>query len=332
LLARVSVGNRAKSHPWTLDRDARGRCPAANGLNVANDPRAGVSYGVMDPMTMRHPVLTCFVLLTLAGCAMAQPSTPPTPAPAPAPTGDGGTASTPRADGPLSPDSPVDAILDALDARGKSLNDFTADVSLAESDPTTGLDTTRIGSVKYQKQGPGDARLRVTFDKKKTDRGLRDEKLEYVLDDGWLVDRNYRSRVQVRRQVLRPGEQIDLLKLGEGPFPLPLGQAKEDVHRQFEVTKQPAGENPPPNTAHVRLAPKPDTQFADKFKSIDVWVDVTSQMPRRIVTVDAGDTGAERTTDLEKLRVNAGLKDEDFELKPVGSDQKWQLQEEPYRD
>ena len=35
----------------------------------------------------------------------------------------------------------------------------------------------------------------------------------------------------------RPGEKVNLLKLGEGPFPLPIGQPKEDVHREFIVTK-----------------------------------------------------------------------------------------------
>jgi hypothetical protein len=282
----------------------------------------------MDPMTIRRPFLSCFVLLALAGCAMAQSSSsssPPPPAGAPP----AGAAPAPaRATDGLTAESPVDAILDALDARGKGLDDFTADVRLGESDPVTALDTTRIGTVKYQRQGQGDARLRVKFDKKETDRGLKPEELEYLLEDGWLTDRDYRSKVQVRRQVVAPGQKLDLLKLGEGPFPLPLGQAREDVHAQFEVTKQPPGDGAPPNTVHVRLVPKPRTQFAEKFASIDVWVDLKSQMPRRIVTVDATG-GAVRTTDLENLKVNTGLRDADFELKPV---QNWQLQEEPYRD
>jgi hypothetical protein len=36
--------------------------------------------------------------------------------------------------------------------------------------------------------------------------------------------------------VLRPGEKVNLLKLGEGPFPLPIGQKRDDVKRQFDVT------------------------------------------------------------------------------------------------
>ena len=30
--------------------------------------------------------------------------------------------------------------------------------------------------------------------------------------------------------MLKPGEKLNLLKLGEGPFPLPIGQKKEDVY------------------------------------------------------------------------------------------------------
>lgn len=271
-------------------------------------------------MTIRHPLLTCFVLLAFAGCAMAQTPASSAPPAAPAPAA--------GQDGKLTADSPVDAVLDALDVRGKSLSDFTADVRLGESDPVTALDTTRIGTVKYQKKPSGDARLRVKFDKKQTDRGLRPEELEYLLEDGWLTDRDYRSKVQVRRQVVAPGQKLDLLKLGEGPFPLPLGQSREDVHAQFDVTKEPPGEDAPPNTVHVRLVPKPASQFEEKFSSIDVWVDLANQMPRRIVTVDKV-SGARRTTDLENVRVNTGLGDEDFRLPPV---QGWQLQEEPYRD
>ena len=278
---------------------------------------------------MKSPLSLLIVLCIAAGCAAESATAQPS---APAPTA-GGTPTTPAAPaaGALRPDSTVDEILDALDARGDGLQDFTANVKLSETDTTTGDETARTGVVHYQKQGDGDARLRVVLDKRITDRGEREEKLEYLLDDGWLVDRDYRKTIQVRRQVLEPGQKLDLLKLGEGPFPLPLGQDKADVHKLFEVKKvEEKGENDPAGTVHVQLIPKPGTDFERKFATIDVWVDRNEKMPRRIETTNP-DKSSSRTTDLENVKVNTGLNDDAFKLAPVDAKQ-WQMTEEKYSE
>ena len=44
------------------------------------------------------------------------------------------------------------------------------------------------------------------------------EKTEYLLDGQWLIDRNYRAKNEVKREVLKRGQKMDLFKLGEGPF------------------------------------------------------------------------------------------------------------------
>ena len=52
----------------------------------------------------------------------------------------------------------------------------------------------------------------------------------------------------------------------------------------FEVDKiDPAPDDPPP-TVHLQLTPKAGTQFAKQFKTIDIWVDTATAMPRRIQT------------------------------------------------
>ena len=123
-------------------------------------------------------------------------------------------------------------------------------------------------------------RIRVTFDKKNADGKISDDKIEYLLAGTDLVDRAYRSRTQTTSRVLKPGEKIDLFKLGEGPFPLPLGQKKEDVHANFDVSKIEPKNDDPKNSVHLHLVPKPNTRLEKKFKSIDVWVDLKQHMPR----------------------------------------------------
>lgn len=231
----------------------------------------------------------------------------------------------------VSENSSVDEVLDALDSRGRNLSQFMADVTLTEVDEATQLESQRSGKVWYQKR-QGNDRIRVTFDQKVEGRFNKPEKLEYLLDGGWLVDRDYRRSIEVKRQVLRPSEKINLLKLGEGPFPLPIGQPKEEVYKEFEVSKGDPAMGGPKGVAHVALRPKNGTRLARKFKQIDVWVDPQTQMPVRIEALDVNEV-TRRTTELKNIRVNPepALGDRDFTLPRVDQN-KWELHTEPYED
>jgi len=217
----------------------------------------------------------------------------------------------------LTKDSSVDEILDALHARGKDLKSFVCDVSMTETDLATGDAPVRSGKVWFQMKGENDGRIRVEFDKVKREEDPEPKKQQivYILDNGKLVERNYdpRKKSQATHQVLKPGEKLNLLKLGEGPFPLPIGQPKDDVKRLFEVTKIPPGKDEPSDTVHVKLSPLPDTQFSRKFKFIDVWIDAQN-MPTRILTED---NTTERDTRLENIQLNPSLSDQDFELENI---------------
>ena len=229
--------------------------------------------------------------------------------------------------------SSLDEILDALDARGKGFNTFTADVALTEESTDVGNATTKWGKAWYQNQGEGNARIRVTFDSVQRNEGKKlAEKIDYELVDGKLIERNYKARSQETNQVIRPGEKIDLFKLGQGPFPLPIGQPKDEVHKQFEVKKgEPDKDNPdPPGTVHIRLVPNPDTRLARKLKTIDAWVDVKSHMPIRIKTRDHNET-MDRTTDLSNVQINGSVSDSDFDLGKL-PDPNWNVTDQPYQD
>jgi outer membrane lipoprotein-sorting protein len=228
------------------------------------------------------------------------------------------------------PNQSIDTWLDRLDARGKNLDNFTADLRLTETDNSTMLSTTRMGNVVFQRQKDGDARMKILFEKKivADDRPPLNEKIEYVLKDGWLIERDYRLKKQISRQVVRPGEKINLLKLGEGPFPLPIGQDKKEVHQQFDVKIiAPDKDDPAASAVHLQLTPKRGSQFERKFSSIDVWVDGKTDMPLRIEAVDRNGTTT-RTTDLEHMKVNATLAATAFDLPSLPSG--WERYEEPY--
>jgi len=269
------------------------------------------------------------VLSVVVGCASKSASAQDAAPGAKAPPAEAGS---PTAPAPAAPGTSVDEILDALDRQGDQMKDFTADIALTETDDVTKESSTRAGKVMFQRLPEDDARIRVTFETRESADGpAKQDKIEYLLEKGWLTERNYRRKDNVRRQVLKPGEKINLLKLGEGPFPLPIGQAKEDVKQMFEVEIVPAASDDPAGTVHGRLTPKPKTQFERKFKSIDVWVDPKAQMPRRIQTLDRS-ASTVQTTDLENVKSNTGLKDDDFKLDEVKAKDGWKLRDEPYEE
>jgi hypothetical protein len=228
----------------------------------------------------------------------------------------------------LGPASTSDQILDALHAVGLGLKDFTADVSLAEIDALNGDKTTLSGKVWYQSRAAGDSRIRVLFDKKENaeKKPVKDFKIEYLLDAGKLTDRDYKRKIEVQRDVLKPGQKMNLLKLGEGPFPLPIGQERADVLLNFEVKKIDAKNDDPPATVHLQLTPKKASPAGldKKFKTIDVWVETRTGFPRRIETVDKRETET-RSTDLTNIRVNGNVQDREFVLEKV---ENWRLTNE----
>jgi outer membrane lipoprotein-sorting protein len=218
----------------------------------------------------------------------------------------------------LGPDSNADDILQALEARGKGLKDFTAGVSMESMSGLTGQAETLKGKFWLQYVAPGDARIRVVFDSRSVgSRKTPNFKREYLLEKGQLIERDYQEKLEQVHQVLKPGEKMDPLKLGEGPFPLPVGQDPRDVKRLFDATRILTKKDDPADTVHMQLVPKPNTQFERKFKSMDVWVDDKSQFPRQIRTADAPEGYDIKTTVLSDIKVNPGLGDKDFTLDKV---------------
>src|SRR5262249_19279006 len=113
-------------------------------------------------------------------------------------------------------------------------------------------------------------------------------------------------------------------------FPLPIGQPKDEVHKQFDVKKIDAGKDDPNGTVHLQLIPEPNTRFARQFKSIDAWVDAKTHMPTRIKTMDRNET-MERTTDLSNIQINPKLGDQDFAMEKIDPSQ-WNVTEKAYQD
>lgn len=232
----------------------------------------------------------------------------------------------------IAADADVERVLEQLDQVGKNLREFSAKVRLTETDNAMGNNTVRAGQAYFQKKADGSARMHITFDKRIVGNKIFNaDKTEYLLDGRWLTDRDYRKHNEVRREVLEPGQKMDLFKLGEGPFPLPIGQDPAQVHKVFEVQVIAPAKDDPRNSVHLRLTPKSGTELAGKFHVIDVWVDQATHMPVRVDTEDFKQQNS-RSTELSDIVLNppGGLKEADFQLPDI-SKEKWDVGVEPLK-
>jgi hypothetical protein len=109
--------------------------------------------------------------------------------------------------------------------------------------------------------------------------------------------------------VVPPGQKFDPLKIGEGPFPLPIGQKAADITKRFEVELLPpaagleAGADADATdkqaadklkefvsgSSHIRLKPRPAAADDESFTQIDLWYRRDKDgalLPRMARTVD----------------------------------------------
>jgi len=213
----------------------------------------------------------------------------------------------------------VASTLKALQDVGQKLKEFSADVRRTEIDDL-GNNRIKSGHVFFQRTADGAARIHIVFDKRISRGQIQDgEKTEYLLEGRDVIDRNYRTKSEVKHEVLKPGQKLDQFKIGEGPFPLPIGQDPAEVQKAFDVALVAAGKNDPAKSTHLALTPKPGTPLAKKYKVIDIWVNDVSHLPMKVETV--AKQGKIEGTELSNLVLNppGGLKAADFKLPDIDS-------------
>ena len=123
-----------------------------------------------------------------------------------------------------------------------------------------------------------------------------------------------RIRQVTKREIARPGEKVDLFDLENAPFPLPFGQNKEAILRNFDVTLVPPAGGDPPNTDHLVCVPKAESRLHRRYEKLEFFVLKDVHLPSRVV-VTKGD-GLEISTadfpDLSAKSINAGVTKKDF--------------------
>ena len=189
----------------------------------------------------------------------------------------------------------VEALLDRLEHSADDLKNFRAKVRYDKWEAFLESRQIRGGELVYEvDECDGSKRFAITFTQLVVDDARLDQRKEYIFDGGWFVEKDHEQKLFIKRQIVAPGEVFDPLKLGEGPFPLPIGQPKDEVLARFDVKLLNASSDPQLQslmsgleTQGLELTPKPGTPEAEDFHRVELFYDSTTLLPVGIVIFDA---------------------------------------------
>jgi hypothetical protein len=241
---------------------------------------------------MRRTLLTLAIAATLAAAVLAAPRTgaltecaaTATASRVAAPATTTATATAPALD--VAPD--VLAILRRLESAGRA--DRVAAVEHTSESLIMGDVEHRTGKVYYQAadaEAETPARFRISFRTLRQGDGPKVlNPVDYAFDGEWFTVRKPKIKQMIRYQVAAPGRKADPLRLGRGPFPVPLGQRAEEVVEVFKVTRKPPGKKAPENADRLKLTTRPRHRRGLNLLWLEMWVDRKTGLPVKIVAED----------------------------------------------
>ncbi len=192
-------------------------------------------------------------------------------------------------------------LLEALETADKGLRTFSAGIRYTkvfaeiEGGDTQAWQGKLYFDVKPDGQAVGpDAptrkRFAVIFDTLIVGERKREESKHLIFDGEYLVERNTRDKQFLKRRVVPKGERTDPLRLGEGPFPLPIGQRKAEILKRLDVELRPyedgleglspAARERYKDTVQLRLVPKFQTRDGRDLQEIRIWYRRSDLLPR----------------------------------------------------
>ena len=210
---------------------------------------------------------------------------------------------------PTSGDSETDRILDRLEAKGKAIQGLTCKLTYRYVTGGPVQDTmTKLGRLSFTR-GRTNSMFLIEFESRIAD-GEKIKNVEkYAFDGEWFTEFNEKSRSVTRRQIVRKGERIDPFKLGNGPFPMPFGQKRDEILREFTVERRKPELEDPPGSIHLHCVPRRGTQLASKYSRVEIFVDRKIELPIRIVS----------ESKMDSSRIEVDFKGVNTDAAPAGS-------------
>ncbi len=223
---------------------------------------------------------------------------------------------------PAAVDPAVDRILSRLEQR--DVRDLRAKVTwdltyVIEEDVTR-----KTGKLWYKKLDPV-AKFKVRFDRKIV--GGRADTLaeEHLFDGRWYVELNSETKTVSRTEMRHESDTSDPYSITEGSFPVPFGQRRDDIVREFDVNLAPPAQGDPENTDHLVLTPRPGTRTGHSYAKIDFWIvrdGPLAGLPIEVRSDKRDGTGAVNSTirvSFRDVEVDTGFAESDLQIRtPLG--------------
>ena len=202
----------------------------------------------------------------------------------------------------------VSAILDGLKQKTSRLQSYQCETNYLFSQPVLESKTLRTGNLYYARLGPG-SKLRINFDTLTQDENPQQKYGEqYIFDGRWLTHIDYQIKQVQKRQLAEANEPIDAFELAKRNFPLIGFDKTEDLKKEFDVNL--VGE--PNGLTHLHLIVKPDSQYKNDYKSVEVWIDKQLMLPAKISAVST--EGDVYEISFAKPKVNEAINERVFEF------------------
>jgi len=252
---------------------------------------------------MRGPVRIVMLLIgaLMPGVAVGQSATQPAGNPQP----ENAVAASAPAD--------VDRILTDLQKRSDDLHDIRCEVRFVDDDRINLTKSTKTGRILFAMTQPN-PKFTIQFDKTAVD-GVVGKREWYLFDGRWLYQAIERTQQVTKQELAKEGEKLDLFDLEKAPFPLPFGQKKETILRNFEVQLTPPAAGDPANTDHLSCKTNSGSKLARRYERLDLYVHRTLHLPTRIIVTknEGQDINTADFPDLSESSINVGIKPGDLD-------------------
>lgn len=318
----------------------------------------GVFLGDLGMTTMLTNLLISSVLwMGLHGCAAAspvkqEPATSPATQPSTPAANEPIALPDPPATSPttrpwlLATDSPVllpdpldpaiDALLTKLETSAPDLTSFTATIGYDKDEFILDRQERRTGELIYRVDAATKEKaFAVLFDSTIVNGVKRKALKHYIFNGRWLVEVDHERKQFIKREIVAPGQTLDPLKLGEGPFPLPLGQPKSEVLARFDVEliSLPADGllKDLKNVDGIRLKPRAGTKEAEDYTSVDLFYDRETLLPAGIIARQTNEDV--KTVRLKDLKRNPKLGDSQLKKLDITEPdpRQWRIDVQPWK-
>jgi alpha-glucosidase len=182
--------------------------------------------------------------------------------------------------------NPASDYLQRLSAKTRQLESYQCKIDYLFEQPVFESKSLRKGNLYYQKQKDRTL-LRINFETLKEENGApQDYKDEYIFDGRWLTHIDYQTKQVKRYEQTGEGEQIDAFELLRQSFPI-IGFTKvEELQKEFEIKFVEQKSTKAGDFVQLNLKPKPQSQYAEDYVSIDFWIDTEIDLPSKIATVN----------------------------------------------